>query len=292
MYGDSIEKIKIFFKEGKKMEDYELFLRFPEFKTRAITLSFDDGSEHDRKMLEIINKYGIKCTFNLCTGRVKDNEYRIQFEEFGELYKGHEIASHTYTHPHLDTHDLGGVAFQIVKDREKLEEVTEKIIDGFAYPFGLTETEGMVDTIRNCGIKYARTTIPTYNFALPNDFMRWNPTCHQGDKKLYELAERFFMPDDIEHPWRIRPQIFYIWGHSYEYADNWQSLEKMCETIGKKENVWYATNMEIYNYISAFKSLRRSANGKIIHNPTDVDVFVSVDNKNVLLEKNKTVILD
>lgn len=271
---------------------YELFLRYPEFKTRAVTLSFDDGSGHDRKMVEILNKYGIKCTFNLCAGTVKENEYKVQFNEFAELYKGHEIASHTFSHPHLDTLDLGGIAYQIVKDREKLEDVTNKIIDGFAYPFGLKETDGMVDAIKKCGIKYARTTRATYNFELPTDFFRWNPTCWQADNKLYELAERFFMPDDIKHPWRIKPLLFYIWGHSFEYSDNWQNLEKICETVGRKENVWYATNMEIIDYLSAFKSLRRSANGKYIYNPTDTDIYVVVNDKKVILKKGETTVLE
>lgn len=274
------------------MKYYELFLRFPEFKTRAVTLSFDDGCIEDRQMVEILNRYGVKCTFNLNSGIIEGNEHKVQFEEFQQLYNGHEIASHTYSHPHLNNLDLGGIAYQIVKDRELLEEKTGKIIEGFAYPYGLSETEGMVDCIKNCGIKYGRTTKATYNFDLPVDFLRWNPTCWQADGKIFELAERFFKPDDTAHPWRIRPLLFYIWGHSYEYRDNWEHLEKICEAVAQKDNVWYATNMEIYDYINAFKSLRCSANGKYVYNPTDKDIYVLVNNKNVLLERGKTTVLE
>lgn len=270
----------------------ELFLRFPEFKTKAVTLSFDDGRPEDRKMVEVLNKYDIKCTFNLCSGAIEGDENRVQFEEFEGLYKGHEIASHTYTHPHLENLDLGGIAYQIVKDRETLEEKTGKIIEGFAYPYGLTETEGMIECIKNCGIKYGRTTKSTYNFSLPADYLRLNPTCWQGDNRIFELAEKFLSPDDTEHPWRISPRLFYIWGHSYEYKNDWERLEKICEAVGKKENVWYATNMEIIDYLSAFKRLRRSANGRIVYNPTDKDIYVWVNNKNVLLEKGKTTVLE
>lgn len=273
------------------MQYIETYLRFPEFKTRAITLSFDDGCIDDRKMVEILNRYGIKCTFNLDSGMIEDHESKVQFDEFNELYKGHEIACHSYTHPHLNNLDLGGIAYQIIKDREVLEEKTGQIIQGFAYPYGLSETDGMVDCIRNCGIKYGRTTVATHNFELPTDYLRWNPTCHQADSKLPELAESFFKPDDMEHPWRIKPLLFYIWGHSYEYKNNWDRLENICKTIGEKDNVWYATNMEIINYISAFNALRRSINGNIIHNPTDVDIFVWVNGKNIMIEKGKTTII-
>ena len=41
------------------------FLRFPGFKKRAVTLSYDDGMVYDKLLVEILNTYGIKCTFNL-----------------------------------------------------------------------------------------------------------------------------------------------------------------------------------------------------------------------------------
>lgn len=271
---------------------YELFLRYPEFRTRAITLSFDDGSIEDRKMVEILNRYKIKCTFNLNSGVMDGNESKVQFAEFTELYKEHEVACHTYTHPHLNNLDLGGIAYQIIKDRETLEEKTGKIVEGFAYPYGLSETDGMVDCIRNCGIKYGRTTVATHNFELPTDYLRWNPTCWQADSSVFELVKEFFKPDDIEHPWRIKPLLFYLWGHSYEFKNNWQRLEQICEALGKKENVWYATNIEIIDYISAFRALRRSANGKMVYNPTTVDIYVVANGKKVTLKKGETTVLE
>lgn len=275
------------------MKYYELFMRFPAFKTRAVTLSFDDGHGEDRQLVKTLNRYGIKCTFNLTAGRIDGNPEMIPFNEFNELYNGHEIATHSYTHPHLNYLDMGGIAYQIMKDRERLEEETGKIIQGFAYPFGLRgEQEPIIDCLKACGIRYGRTTNNTHSFALPTDYLRWNPTCHQADAELPALAERFFAPDDMEHPWRIQPLLFYIWGHSYEYRNAWDKLENICQIIGKKDHVWYATNGEIIDYISAFKALRRSVNGKIIHNPTDLDLYAIVNNKNIILKKGKTTVLD
>ena len=271
----------------------ETFLRFPKFKTKAVTLSFDDGAIYDRTMTQILNRYGIKCTFNLNAGLMLEGvSGRIDFDEVNELYTEHEIACHTYTHPHLDNLDLGSVAYEIIKDREALEEKTGRIIEGFAYPYGLRETDGMIDCIKKCGIKYARATIPTYGFDLPKDYLRWNPTCHQADPKLYPIIDKFLESDDLQRDWQISLKLLYIWGHSYEYKNDWESLEKMCQTIGGHENVWYATNMEVIDYITAFKMLRRSANGKIIYNPTDTDIYVAVDGKNILLKKGETTVLE
>ena len=49
------------------MTKYE-FLRFPEFKLKAITLSYDDGVIFDEKLISILDKHGLKCTFNLDSG--------------------------------------------------------------------------------------------------------------------------------------------------------------------------------------------------------------------------------
>ena len=34
-------------------------------KNKAFTFSFDDGVLQDIRFIELINKYGLKCTFNL-----------------------------------------------------------------------------------------------------------------------------------------------------------------------------------------------------------------------------------
>lgn len=272
---------------------YELFMRFPGFKTRALTLSYDDGLSQDRRMVPVLNRYGIKCTFNLNAGLISGSANRVRLEELEELYRGHEIASHAFTHPHLHNLDLGGIAYQIIRDRELLEETVRRPVEGFAYPYGLgTATNDMVDCLRYCGIRYARTTVATRAFSLPTDPLRFHPTCHHADPALFDLAEKFFAPEDEAHPWRITPKLFFLWGHSYEFENKWEDLERICETLGNKKEVWYATNGEVIDYLSAYRALRRSANAKYIYNPTDTDVYAFANNKNVLLKKGETTILE
>lgn len=74
--------------------------RFPGGKSKALTLSYDDGRIEDRKMVEIINRYGIKATFHINSGLL-DKEGFIRSDEVKDLFDGHEISLHTLNHPFL-----------------------------------------------------------------------------------------------------------------------------------------------------------------------------------------------
>ena len=37
-------------------------------KNKAITFSYDDGVTQDRRLIEILNRYGLKATFNINSG--------------------------------------------------------------------------------------------------------------------------------------------------------------------------------------------------------------------------------
>ena len=72
---------------------------------------------------------------------------------------------------------LNKYCFQIINDREILKK-TGKIVQGFAYMFGLNELKWMIDCIEKYGIRYGRTTISTHDFNILSDYLCWNPTCH------------------------------------------------------------------------------------------------------------------
>ena len=58
---------------------------------------------------------------------------------------------------------------------------------------------------------------------------------------LFQLAEQFLNSDPTE------PQIFYIWGHSYELEgkNHWDYLKRFCEKISGREDIFYGTNREV-----------------------------------------------
>lgn len=77
------------------------------------------------------------------------------------------------------------------------------------------------------------------------------------------------------------PWLFYLWGHSYEFEanDNWNVIEKFAEYVGNREDIWYATNIDIYNYVQAWKRLEFSSDGRRVYNPSATEVWFEKDGR-------------
>ncbi len=116
----------------------KIYTCFPEGKAKALTMSYDDGRIQDERLVAIFNKYGIKGTFNLNYGLMEDTRdpNRIPRERVRELYQGHEVATHTMTHPTIERCPLTEVAEEILADRKGLESLTGRPVRGHAYPNG------------------------------------------------------------------------------------------------------------------------------------------------------------
>ncbi len=226
-------------------------------KMKAVTFSFDDCTMQDKRLVELFNKYGLKATFNLNSelfGRknelvrrgVKVCHNRLEADEIKDLYKGHEVAVHTLTHPYLqDIEDENEIVRQIEEDRKNLENIVGYKICGMAYPGNGNNSERVAEIIKNrTAIKYARTTTSTYNFELQDNLYQFNPTIHQDEyeyEKLFELGEEFLKlkPDT--------PKLFYIWGHSFEFDifNGWEKFEEFLKLISRKDDIFYGTNREV-----------------------------------------------
>lgn len=253
------------------------YMRFPGGRAKALTLSYDDGVCQDVRLTEIFNRYGIKGTFNLnsarfgerWTGDMGEDRSRLTVEEARTCYAGHEVALHSHTHPYMDNipHDV--MAYEIVKDREILEQAFGRIVKGMAYPMGTTSDQ-VVEVLRACGISYARTTVQTGKFDIPTDWLRMPSTCHHDDPRLMDYAREF-----VETDCPRMSRLFYVWGHAYEFdrRQNWDRIETFCAYVSGKEDIWYATNMEIYEYIEAYGRMKTSADGKLACNPTSIPLW-------------------
>lgn len=224
---------------------------------KAVTLSYDDGVESDKKLLQILNKYNIRCTFNLNSGiQTNENHWnnkgfdvaRMNPDTLKQLYAGHEIASHGTEHLHPSgLKNKEQMKAEFFDDAVALENMFDKRVQGMAYAFG-DYTDEIVDYLKSIGMHYGRTTKSTYSFDLQSDLLRFKPTCHHAEEKLMELAEHFvaMKPD--------KPQIFYLWGHSYEFdvADNWEIIENFCKLIANRDDIFYGTNTEVFEYYNLF----------------------------------------
>jgi hypothetical protein len=194
-----------------------------------------------------------------------------------ETYKKEvcEVATHGYTHPFLVGLESVMVMDQIVCDRISLEKMFGTIVTGHAYPYG-SHNDKVAKVLKMAGIEYARTIIETKEFDFPEDWMKWNPTCHHDDKELMELAD-IFLHMDVDR----EAKIFYLWGHTFEFEkyDNWKVIEDFCEKISNQDDIWYATNSEIFQYYKGYRQLQFSADGKMVYNPTCTDIWVEIDSE-------------
>ena len=222
-------------------------------KKKALTFSFDDGNWQDRKTVEVLNRYGLKGTFNLNSANFGSKNVldwhgkkicrdKILESEVKALYKGHEVASHTVHHPDLNKLSEEEILREIADDQQALERIVGYEVRGFAYPFGVME-ERVVESLKKTSLVYARTVVATDDFEMPENMLRLNPTAHICDwEKVFALAEKFLALKTQT------PQMFYIWGHTYDFEfieEGWNNFEKLCQMLSGKEDIYYGTNMEV-----------------------------------------------
>lgn len=218
-------------------------------KNKALTFSYDDGISQDIRLVEIFNKYGMKCTFNLNSGIMNEKGSfqigelpitRMSPDGLAELYKGHEIAVHTLTHPNLLELNDEEVRKEISEDKANLEKIFGTEICGMAYPYG-TFSNRVIKIAQECGIKYSRTVMDAPDFASQENLMEFKATCHHKNPKLFELLDEFLAYVGDE------PKIFCLWGHSYEFEvdNNWELIEELCRKAACREDIFYGTNSEV-----------------------------------------------
>ena len=225
-------------------------------KRKAVTFSYDDGVTQDVRLVELLNKYGLKCTFNLNSellakkgillrNGLRIAHYKVHPEDVRDIYDGHEVAGHTLTHPSLPRCEEPEVIRQVEEDRLRLSELVGYEVVGMAYPGGGVNNDDRVAEIirRSTGIRYSRTTTSNGSFEPQENLFRFNPTAYHLDfEEMMRLGQAFAeLRTDT-------PKIFYIWGHSYEmdYApDYWIKLEAFFELISGREDIYYGTNKEV-----------------------------------------------
>lgn len=271
-------------KKGQKA--MKVYICFPEGKAKALTMSYDDGKRQDEKLVKIFNQYGIRGTFNLNYGSMGRDPRRIEKERIKELYKGHEVATHTLTHPTIARCPLVEVAREILEDRIGLEELTGSLVRGHAYPNG-SYNEEIKQLFRQLGIAYGRVVEAKADYELPSDPLEWHPTCHHNDPELMKKAEFF-----AEFQKRQYLKLMYVWGHSYEFddRDNWNVIEEFCRYMGGRQDIWYATNIEIIDYMEAARGLRFSGNNEMVYNPGAISVWLQINDEKIVEVKGGTLV--
>ena len=250
----------------------KIFMNFPNGLKKTVTLSYDDGKKQDIHLMDILNRYSLKCTFNLNSGLFptedSDDPFALLTEKRARdlfINSGHEVAVHSVSHPHLEALTPAHITYEILQDRLNLERIFGGIIRGMAYPYG-AYNDAVISTLRECGVVYSRIANSSLSFDLPENWLRFAPTCHHSKPCLMELAKQFAEMKIYHHP-----KMFCVWGHTFEFGqqNNWHTIEEFTDYMaGREDTIWYATNMEIYEYIRDYNRLEFSSDYTFVYNPT------------------------
>ena len=246
---------------------------YPGGRHKALTLSYDDGIIHDRRLVEIFNTYGLKGSFHLNSGSLGKPDY-LTASVVKALYSGHEVSVHTVTHPFFNSIPKEHLVMEVMEDRRALEELVGYPVRGMSYPFGSFNQE-VVHALPILGIQYARTTNSTGGFGLPETPLLWGPTCHH--KEMLSLGDTYINSPHVS--WGNTMSLFYVWGHSYEFENdqNWEDIEAFGRMMSGHDEIWFATNIEIIDYLDALKNLQFSVEGTIVRNPSGISVWIEAD---------------
>lgn len=199
---------------------------------KIFLLSFDDGTVYDRRFVELLNKYNIKCTFNLNSG-LEDFAWqyedsfpirRQRLSETVEQYRGHEIASHSLHHHWLNTLTPPQLRREVEEDCETLKGIFGVEALGFGVPFTACG-EREIKIIRKF-VRYIRLSEFSDSFSLPEDpyHIPIHALYNQPDvrEKIARFAEN-----------TLPVSLFVMAGHSYEFEvlDQWEYMEALLQYI-------------------------------------------------------------
>ncbi len=276
----------------------EKYMRFPDGKCKALTFSYDDGVKADLQLLEVFRRYNLKGTFNL-NSRLFDCENwhnRMDEEQTYNTFNGsgQEIALHGARHIFLDKVPLGEAVKEVCDNRAYLEEKFKRIVRGMAYAYNGFNAD-IKRVIADMGVAYARTTRSTYGFSIPTDWLELNPTCHHTEKQLEPLSDRFFGQSPLNEFKHREPWLFYVWGHAYEFDDNndWEIIENLGRRAAENaDEIWFATNIEIYEYVQAYNRLVFSLDGERVYNPSALDVWMEIRGETYRIRSGESVVFE
>lgn len=252
---------------------------FPDGKQKVFTMSYDDGGEDDIPLIELIRKYGVKATFGVNSAMWSEKAEpsrpdRMSLEQVRSLYgTDMEVAMQCVWHPFWAQQKSGCLTEDNLVARRVMEKRMGCPIRGSAVPCESCSSD-VEQAMRLVGIEYCRIGgRVTHNLrAIPENFLRLEPTCEYSDPHLMELAEKFVTGKGLRNfQW-----MFCVWGQSYGHmrGNDYQVVEDLVKYVSRRDDVWYATNIEIVDYVNASRRLRYNLDRTFVENPTNQDIWL------------------
>ena len=263
---------------------------YPNGKSKAFNITYDDGVVQDIRFVELLNRYNIKGTFNLNSQLMAEqfcwthpcgmDVRRLPAETVVDLYKGHEVACHTLTHPYMHDMDEGAVMYQLGQDKYNLELLFGREICGFAVPFDYYSPL-IADCAKRCGFEYARMSERSFSYIPSAEYWWWQCGVFHLDEDFNVYIENFFKTD-------TELALCQIVGHSYDLdAENmWEDMENILGRIAADNSVASMTNLEIVRYLKAIRSAETA--GNYIRNHSDLPLWFDVDGRVIRVNPHET----
>ena len=295
---------------------------YPGWTRKAITFSIDDGVvPNDQKFIEIVRPAGIRGTFNLCTHNMSymsKEEYREFYRgyEIANHTKHHpyafadgvayRISNTLFDREHADPElvyptetehlfyiykfskvwrliaDTEGYITFVDKCHEELEQIFGKgSVRSFVWPFDQQSNAAIKEHLKHMGYYGARRSgarCAEENFTLEEERMPWRYTANHTN--LLEMADLYEKQEDDGN---LKIFCFGIHSSDFERDKKWDELKEFAKQYGNRpQDYYYATVGEIFDYADALKKL--IITDCVVSNPTDLDVYIRVEGKNVLIK--------
>lgn len=267
---------------------------YPGGKRKAFNITYDDGVEQDVRFVALLNKYRLKGTFNLNFQLMQEQfswthekgmvVRRLSLEAARHLYNGHEIASHTLTHPYMQSLTDEELYRQIGDDKRRLEEFFGREVAGFGVPFDYYD-ERIAHCVEACGFEYGRTSEETRSYRPWESPYYWRTGIFHLSSELDSFVDGFFET-------KVELALCQIVGHSYDLdAEHmWSKMEDIFCRVAADESVLPMTHLELVRYLAAMS--RAEVNENEIYNPTTVDLWFRCDERIIHLGPGKRICAD
>ena len=265
---------------------------YPDGKAKAFNVTYDDGVLQDIRFVELLNKYSLKGTFNLNSG-LMENEFewihetgcvvkRLSKDKAVSLYQGHEIASHTLTHPYMDDLSESEIMYELQADKDNLEKLFSREIKGFAVPFDFY-SELIESCVKRCNFEYVRISEESHSFVPHNDYYNWKATIFHTDATLKELTHQFIKTNE-------ELALFQIVGHSYDFDNQnmWDKIETIFKEIALQKDILPMTTIDIIEYLKAMETA--DITDRTVKNNSNISLWFSDNESTFEVEPKEEIV--
>ena len=251
---------------------------YPGGAKKAFNITYDDGVLQDVRFVELLNRYGLKGTFNLNSEFMR-REFawthpngmevrRLPVSAVCSLYEGHEVGSHSRTHPYMSSLSREEILFEMAQDKADLEALFGREVAGFALPFRFYSDE-IADCAKACGFEYSRISEFTESFTPCREYYYWKTGFYHIEPGLADYVAGFLRTEE-------ELALCQIVGHSYDLdAENlWGLMELILAAVSGRYDVWSCTHLELVRYLKAMEAYERTG-----ENRSNLTLWIEEDGK-------------